>query len=94
MFSLLLTRSLLKHVEENHPEVDAAAYKKKLTGFIAGKILKEFDEYQFFTGESGNVDGLVAYMYWEEETPIMIFLKHALIEEKLVSRAGKMQNLV
>lgn len=75
--------ALLKHVQENHPDIDIAAYKKKLTAFIAGKILKEFDEYQFFTGESGDVDGLVAYMYWEGETPIMIFLKHALIEEKL-----------
>jgi len=74
--------ALMKHVQENHSDMDIDAYKKKLNKFIAEKILKEFDEYQFFIGESGDNDGLVAYMYWDGETPYMMFLKHALIEEK------------
>lgn len=49
------------------------------------KILGEFKEYQFFSGESMNPEGMLALMKWEDEgtRPVMYFFKDGLLEEKL-----------
>ncbi|KAM4558190.1 translationally-controlled tumor protein homolog [Odontesthes bonariensis] len=47
-------------------------------------ILKNFDNYQFFTGESMNPEGLVAMLDYREDgvTPYMLFFKDGLEIEK------------
>ena len=49
--------------------------------FIAGIKAKE---YQFFTGESMNAEGMVVLMNYRADgaTPYFIFLKHGLEKEK------------
>lgn len=49
-------------------------------------ILGRFKELQFFTGESMDIDGMVGLMEYREidgeSTPVMMFFKHGLKEEK------------
>lgn len=47
------------------------------------KIVKDFAQYQFFTGESMNPDGMVVLLnYREDDTPYMLFIKDGLLVEK------------
>jgi len=52
-----------------------------------GPILKNFDQLQFFTGESGDPDGMVVILDYKdvdgEEKPVLYFPKYGLVEEKL-----------
>jgi hypothetical protein len=50
-------------------------------------ILGRFKELQFFVGESQEIDGMVALMEYRDnddgtQTPILMFFKHGLDEEK------------
>jgi hypothetical protein len=49
-------------------------------------ILSRFQELQFFTGESMDIDGLVGLMEYREidgdTVPVLMFFKHGLEEEK------------
>ncbi|CAL1261223.1 unnamed protein product [Larinioides sclopetarius] len=61
--------------------------KSKFTEAVK-KVLPKIGDYQFFMGESSNPDGLIAMLDYREnsdgsETPIMIFFKHGLEEEKV-----------
>jgi len=51
----------------------------------AKKIVAEFKDYEFYTGESLNVDGMVALLNYREDgiTPYFTFWKDGLKEEKL-----------
>ena len=51
------------------------------------QVLESFDDWQFFMGESCNVDGMVALLNYREDgvTPYMLFFRDGLIEEKQVS---------
>ncbi|XP_041663715.1 translationally-controlled tumor protein homolog [Cheilinus undulatus] len=48
------------------------------------KIVDDYDNLQFFTGESMNPEGMVGLLNYREDgtTPFMIFFKDGLIEEK------------
>ncbi|GIY64066.1 translationally-controlled tumor protein homolog [Caerostris darwini] len=61
--------------------------KSKFTEAVK-RILPKIGDYQFFMGESSNPDGLIALLDYREnsdgsETPIMIFFKHGIEEEKV-----------
>ncbi|KAF8791654.1 translationally-controlled tumor protein homolog [Argiope bruennichi] len=61
--------------------------KSKFTEAVK-KVLPKIGDYQFFMGESSNPDGLIALLDYREnsdgtETPVMIFFKHGLEEEKV-----------
>lgn len=49
-------------------------------------ILGRFKELQFFTGESMDIDGMVALLEYREidgdSVPVLMFFKHGLLEEK------------
>lgn len=49
-------------------------------------ILSRFKDLQFFTGESMDIDGLVALMEYRDidgdSVPVLMFFKHGLEEEK------------
>ncbi|KAM9321306.1 translationally-controlled tumor protein [Gastrophryne carolinensis] len=70
------------YLEEHHPE--------RVKPFMAGaaekvkEILCNFKNYQFFTGENMNPDGMVALLDYREDgvTPFMIFFKDGLEIEK------------
>lgn len=53
---------------------------------VMKELLGRFKEFQFFTGESMDCDGMVAIMEYREiegqSVPIMMFFKHGLEEEK------------
>jgi hypothetical protein len=54
---------------------------------LAKEILTKFDEYRFYLGESMNIDGMVVLQYYREDglTPVFIYFKDGLREEKYVS---------
>jgi len=54
---------------------------------LAKEILTKFDEYRFYLGENMNIDGMVVLQYYREDgsTPVFIYFKDGLREEKYVS---------
>ena len=50
------------------------------------KIEANFDNWQFFMGESMNPDGMIALMDFRDDgSPYMWFFKDGVVEEKVVS---------
>ncbi|XP_036347366.1 translationally-controlled tumor protein homolog [Rhagoletis pomonella] len=53
---------------------------------VMKEILGRFKDLQFYTGESMNCDGMVAMCEYREidgtSTPVLMFFKHGLDEEK------------
>ncbi|KAG5440866.1 hypothetical protein PCK2_000021 [Pneumocystis canis] len=76
-------KKLKKHLEEHNPE-RVEAFEKGVTAFVK-KILANFNDYEFYTGESMNVEGMVALLNYREDgmTPYMTFFKDGLKEEKI-----------
>ncbi|PWN37225.1 putative translationally-controlled tumor protein [Meira miltonrushii] len=59
-------------------------FEKKAQEF-AKKVLGNFKDYDFYTGESGNPDGMVALLNFREDgvTPFLIFWKDGLKDVKI-----------
>ncbi|CAG2115355.1 unnamed protein product [Medioppia subpectinata] len=78
-----------KELEFSEDEINTA--KTKLTEAVK-KVLPKLGDYQFFLGESTNPDGMVGLLEYREkedgsgETPVMMFFKHGLDEEKFHDR--------
>jgi len=72
----------------DYSEEQIANAKSKLTEAVK-KVLPKIGDYQFFLGESSNPDGCVALLEYRSnddgtgETPVMMFFKHGLEEEKV-----------
>ncbi|XP_015906873.1 translationally-controlled tumor protein homolog [Parasteatoda tepidariorum] len=84
----LYTKTLQDKWKENEMSDDQIADAKAKFTTAVKKILPKIGDYQFFMGESSNPDGLIALLEYREkpggdETPIMIFFKHGLEEEKV-----------
>ena len=47
--------------------------------------MENFNDYQFFTGESMNPDGMVVLSIWKGDGPVFYYFKDGLTEEKCVS---------
>lgn len=60
---------------------ELATFKANMNKHIK-KIVEEFDEYQFFMGESANDKGMMIPLRYEGETPMMYIFKHGVEEEK------------
>ena len=64
--------------------------KSRVEKFTAGmqtwakNVLKDFDNFRFFLGESMNPEGMVILMNYRDDqtTPYFIFFKDGLVEEK------------
>jgi len=75
-----------KELEWSEDQINQA--KTKLTEAVK-KVLPKLGDYQFFLGENYNPEGMVGLLEYREkedgsgETPIMIFFKHGLEEEKV-----------
>ena len=78
-------KSLIDYLSKNSPD-RVGDFKSKAQSHFK-KILEKFDDYEFYTGESMNPDGMVALLNWREDgvTPYLTFWKDGLKQEKLVS---------
>lgn len=75
-------KSILDKLNQNNPE-RAAIFKTNVQKYVT-KIMKNFDEYRFFSGESMNPDGMIVLCNYREDqiTPYFVFFKDGLEEEK------------
>lgn len=71
------------YLSEKNPEA-VEAFEKGATAYVK-KVIANFKDYEFFTGESMDPDGMVVLLNYREDgvTPYLIFWKHGLKEEKL-----------
>ncbi|XP_035030776.1 translationally-controlled tumor protein homolog [Hippoglossus stenolepis] len=86
-------KQYLKHIKEYMKELKSKLEKdkpEKVDEFTKGmqlvvqRIVKNIKNYEFYTGESMNPDGLVALLDYREDgiTPFMLFFKDGLEVEK------------
>lgn len=76
-------KSVKTSLQEKNPD-RVAAFEKGAATF-AKKVLGNFKDYEFYTGESMNPDGMVALLNYREDgvTPFMTFWKDGLKIVKL-----------
>lgn len=77
-------KKLVAELEKNAPD-QVDVFKTNMNK-VMKELLGRFKDLQFFTGESMDVDGMVAICEYRDidgvSTPIMMFFKHGLKEEK------------
>ncbi|XP_011209257.1 translationally-controlled tumor protein homolog [Bactrocera dorsalis] len=77
-------KKVLAKLEQNSPD-QVTVFKTNMNNQMK-EILGRFKELQFFTGESMDCDGMVAMCEYREldgvSTPVLMFFKHGLEEEK------------
>lgn len=78
-------KKLLEKLEKK--DSARAAEFKKIAQPAVKKILDTFKDWDFFTGERMNPDGMVALLNYREDgvTPYMLFFRDGLVEMKVVS---------
>lgn len=71
-------KKVKKHLEEKDPE--AVQTFEEGAKVAVKKIVSNFKDYEFFTGESMNPDGMVVLLNYREDgvTPYLSFWKHGL----------------
>lgn len=76
-------KSIKAYLAEHKPE-EVESFEKGAQAF-AKKIVGNFKDYDFYTGESMDPDGMVALLNYREDgtTPYLIFWKHGIKEEKI-----------
>nr|ABD98748.1 putative translationally controlled tumor protein [Graphocephala atropunctata] len=77
-------KKLVEKLQENNP--DQVDVFKTNTNKVMKDILGRFKDLQFFTGESMDIDGMVALLEYRDidgdSVPVLMFFKHGLLEEK------------
>ena len=70
--------------EKGASEETIKDFESKASGF-AKKIIGNFNDYEFFTGESMNPDGMIVLLNYREDgvTPFVTVWKHGLDEMKV-----------
>ena len=76
-------KAIKTQLQSDAPE-RVEVFEKKAQEF-AKKVLGNFKDYDFYTGESGNPDGMVALLNFREDgvTPFLIFWKDGLKDVKI-----------
>ncbi|PHH63095.1 hypothetical protein CDD80_1254 [Ophiocordyceps camponoti-rufipedis] len=71
--------------EKNAPADTITAFEKGAQAYVKEKLLPSFKDFEFYTGESMNPDGLVVLLNYREDgvTPYVIVWKHGLMEMKV-----------
>ncbi|PRT54378.1 Translationally-controlled tumor [Wickerhamiella sorbophila] len=71
------------YLEEHNPE-EVANFEKGATAYVK-KVLGSFKDWEFYTGESMDPDGMVVLLNWREDgtTPYLVFWKHGLKSQKI-----------
>ncbi|KAI1313622.1 Mss4-like protein [Xylaria venustula] len=78
-------KKVLAHLKaQNAPESDIETFKKGAATF-SKKVLSTFKDWEFYTGESMDVDGMVVLLNYREDgvTPYVAIWKHGLKEMKV-----------
>ncbi|KAJ4431843.1 hypothetical protein ANN_20449 [Periplaneta americana] len=77
-------KKLVQKLEEKNP--DEVSVFKNNTNKVMKDILGRFKDLQFYTGESMDIDGMVAMLEYRDidgdSVPVLMFFKHGLEEEK------------
>lgn len=81
---LTYLKGYMKAVKGKLPEDRVAEFEKGATAF-AKRIVANFKDYEFYTGESMDVEGSVALLNYREDgvTPYFTFWKDGVKETKL-----------
>jgi len=81
---LTYLKGYMKAVKAKLPEERVAPFEKGAQAF-AKKIVANFKDFEFYTGEAMNPDGMIALLNYREDgvTPYFTFWKDGLKEEKL-----------
>ena len=76
--------ALKKHLEATNPG-RVADFQKAAATFVKNKILGAFDEFEFYVGQSQNMEGIVLFKFYKGSDPEPYFyvFKDGLIEEKV-----------
>ncbi|KAI0887202.1 translationally-controlled tumor protein [Annulohypoxylon maeteangense] len=78
-------KRLAKHLKDTgKSDEEIKEFQTKAQGF-AKKIVSNFKDYEFYTGESMDVDGMVVLLNYREDgvTPFVTIWKHGLDEMKV-----------
>ncbi|KAI0148481.1 Mss4-like protein [Xylariaceae sp. FL1272] len=78
-------KAVLAHLAKtNAPESEVTAFKTGAAAY-SKKVLGNFKDYEFYTGESMDVDGMVVLLNYREDgiTPYVIVWKHGLEQMKV-----------
>ncbi|KAJ2416613.1 hypothetical protein H4218_000401 [Coemansia sp. IMI 209128] len=73
------------NLSEEETEKLVKTFQASAQAFIKDVILANFKDYEFYTGESMNIDGMVALLNYREDgtTPYFTFFKDGLSEMKV-----------
>jgi len=74
-------KKLTKYLEEKNPE-RVPTFQKNAQNYVK-KVLSNFSEYQFFTGENMDPEGMVILLIWRDDKPVMIYFKDGFEEMKV-----------
>jgi len=76
-------KNILDGIKAKNPE-RADTFQKNSAAFVK-KVLGDFKNYEFFTGETMNTDAMVVLKNYKEDgiTPLYYFFKDGLLEEKV-----------
>merc|ERR1711963_911390 len=81
-------KKIVKYLEDNNRAGEVDTFKKNINGVMKG-LLGKFTDLQFYQGESMNPAAMVALIDYREidgeERPVIMFFKHGLEEEKVLS---------
>ncbi|KAF4984560.1 hypothetical protein FZEAL_294 [Fusarium zealandicum] len=71
--------------EKGAPAETITAFEKGAQKYVKEKLLPNFKDFEFYTGESMNPDGMVCLLNYREDgvTPYFVFWKHGLDEMKV-----------
>ncbi|KAM0545195.1 hypothetical protein ACHAPJ_011462 [Fusarium lateritium] len=71
--------------EKNAPADTITAFEKGAQAYVKEKLLPNFKDFEFYTGESMNPDGMVVLLNYREDgvTPYIIVWKHGVTEMKV-----------
>ncbi|KAJ8587406.1 putative translationally-controlled tumor protein [Rhizopogon salebrosus TDB-379] len=77
-------KTVAEKLEKEEGGAAAVAEFKAKANVFAKSIIANFKDYEFYTGESMDVDGMVALLNYREDgvTPFFTFWKHGLKEVK------------
>ncbi|KAK9369051.1 translationally controlled tumor protein [Lipomyces kononenkoae] len=83
---LTYIKGYMKAVKTKLAEIspdDVATFEKGAQAYVK-KVVANFKDYEFYTGESMDPEGMIVLLNYREDgtTPFVVFWKHGLKEEK------------
>ncbi|KAH8170732.1 translationally controlled tumor protein [Sarocladium implicatum] len=72
-------------LQEKGDEEAVAAFEKGAQAYVKNTLLPNFKDFEFYTGESQDPDGMIALLNYREDgvTPYIIYWKHGLDQMKV-----------